>query len=184
MTLAEQLRLIRDTMLDALVARWSEAEVRVGDEHVGEHVGPPRVVLCYATADERPPRDLSTNPKTIAERVWDIEAHVWLAEYDPSLDPAERDLMRISDLSTMLDELSRAVYEHTHGSIGGGTPRDATITVVRDVEVLRFGEAAIAVFNLSESVAYGPTLVPVENAAAAVEGDGTVMNVNIDSWGA
>ncbi len=185
MSLAVQLAAIRDTLRLALVAHWSDARVEIGDENLSEHVGAPVIVLCYATGEERPPRDLNTNPPTIAERVWDIEAHVWIAQYSASASEDDRDVARLADLETMLDELSRAVYSNTHGSIGGGTPLNVPITISRDVEIFRFGEAAVALFKLGRPVTYGPTLEPVENAAAAVEGDGSVMNVNtFSAWGA
>lgn len=185
MTLAVQLAAIRDTLRPALAARWANARVEIGDENLPDHVGEPVIVLCYATGEERPPRDLNTNPPTIAERVWDIEAHVWICEYDPSATEDERDVARLADLETMLDELSRAVYAITHGSIGGGTPLNVPITISRDLEIFRFGEQAVALFKLGRPVTYGPTLEPVENATAAVEGDGSVMNVNTSSaWGA
>lgn len=183
MSLATQLAAIRDTLRPALTSRWANAHVEIGDENLPGHVGYPVIVLCYATGEERPPRDLSTNPPTIAERVWDIEAHVWIGEYDPDAPEDERDVARLADLETMLDELTRAVYSNTHGSIGGGTPVNVPITISRDVEIFRYGEQAVALFKLGAPVTYGPTLEPVENAAAAVEGDGTVMNVNT-SWGA
>lgn len=183
MNLATQLAAIRDTLRDGLASHWTDSEVHVGDDALGEHVGPPRIVLCYATGEERPPRDVGTNPKTIAERVWDIEAHVWISKYDSGLSADERAVTRLADLETMLDELSRAVYANTHGSIGGGTPLNVPITISRDVEIFRYGEQAVALFKLGSAVTYGPTLEPVENATAAVEGDGSVMNVNT-SWGA
>jgi hypothetical protein len=189
MTLAEQIQAIRASLRTALEARWpatadrAAPEVRIGDRWLGEHVGPARVVLCYATADERAPRELGTNPRTIAERVWDVEAHVWVSEYSASLTDDEIDIARVSDLETILDDLSRAVYENTHGSIGGGTPRDSTITVVRDTEVLRFGEAAVALFAIGAPVIEGPTLEAVDDIASAIEGDGVTVVVN-ESWGA
>lgn len=185
MSLAVQLAAIRDTLRLSLVAHWSDARVEIGDEHLAEHVGAPVIVLCYATGEERPPRDLNTNPPTIAERVWDIEAHVWIAKYSESATEDDRDVARLADLETMLDDLSRAVYANTHGSIGGGTPLNVPITISRDVEIFRFGEEAIALFRLGRPVTYGPTLEQVDNATAAVEGDGSAMNVNTSSaWGA
>lgn len=184
MSLAAQLAAIRDTLRPALAAHWANARVEIGDENVSDHVGSPVIVLCYATGEERPPRDLSTNPQTIAERLWDIEAHVWISEYDQSAPEDERDVARLANLETMLDELSRAVYANTHGSIGGGTPLNVPITISRDVEIFRFGEEAVALFKLGAPVTAGPTLEPVEDASAAIEGDGTVMQINTSSWGA
>lgn len=189
MTLAEQLQGIRASLRTSLAARWPASaeraapEVKIGDRWLGELVGPARVVLCYATAEERAPRELGTNPRTIAERVWDVEAHVWVAEYSASLTDDEIDIARVSDLETILDDLSRAVYENAHGSIGGGTPRDSTITVVRDTEVMRFGEAAIALFSVGAPVIEGATLEAVDDIESAVEGDGVTVAVN-ESWGA
>lgn len=189
MTLAEQLQAIRTSLQTALEERWPASgdraapEVRVGDRWLGEHVGPARVVLCYATAEERAPRELGTNPRTIAERVWDVEAHVWVSEYSDSLTDDETDIARVSDLETILNHLSVAVYDNTHGSIGGGTPRDSSITVVRDLEVLRFGEAAIALFAVGAPVIEGATLEAVDDIESAVDGDGVTVAVN-ESWGA
>jgi hypothetical protein len=49
--------------------------------------------------------------------------------------------------------------------------------------VLRFGEAAVALFAIGAPVIEGPTLEAVDDIASAIEGDGVTVVVN-ESWGA
>ncbi len=135
-----------------------ERPVDLGDRHLGEsYTGAPRVVLAISGSTSSGPRDMCTNPKIISEDRCVIEAHAWVAEAEAETDQYVRDVDRIRDAWDLHQDIKRAVYTLQHGMVGVRTDPFTDVSMIRDAEVLRFGEAFVDLFIIPAPVPLGPT---------------------------
>lgn len=140
---------------DVAITGTLDSPVLVGDRHLAEHYSL-RVTLCWAGGSPQGPRDMCTNPRIITENRWIVEAHCWVAQAESEPDYDLRDIARIQDTEDMIQDLQRAVYALQHGSLGGRTEQFTDVSVVRDVELMRFGEECICLFGVAVPVPEGP----------------------------
>lgn len=151
--------------------------VEVGDRHLSNHhLGHPLVVLCWGGSSAAGPRDMNTNPKVISQRDNIVEAHCWVAEAESEDDYRVRDISRLDEIHAALDDLERSVYRLQHGALGGRTQPFSSIEVVRDVEVLRFGEECVALFVAPIPVTEGQTSLAALGTALPATPGGLVVN--------
>ncbi len=135
-----------------------ERPVDIGDRHLNEnYTGGPRVVMALTGSTSSGPRDMCTNPKTISEDRYLIEVHAWVAESEAQSDYEVRDIDRIRDAVDLHEDVKRAVYMLQHGALGVRTEAFTDVTMVRDTELLRYGEEFIDLFIIPKPVPLGPT---------------------------
>lgn len=138
------------------IAGTLEQPVLIGDRHLSEHYQL-RWVFCWAGGTPQGPRDMCTNPRIITENRWIVEGHCWIARAEAEPDFDLRDVARIQDAEDSIQELQRSVYALQHGSLGGRTEQFTDVSIVRDVDLMRYGEELIALFMVAVPVPEGPT---------------------------
>jgi hypothetical protein len=146
--------------------------VEIGDRHLPENShGHPYVVLTAGGSSSEGPRDMSTNPKILSTDLWLCEAHCWVAEAESEADVRVRDVERFRQLGDMLQDLKRAVYALQHGTLRVRTEQFGDISMVRDIELMRYGEEGIAIFTVAVPCPEGPTyLTALGTALPAIPG--------------
>jgi hypothetical protein len=155
---------------DVAAAGTLDAPVLIGDRHLSEHYKP-RVVFCWAGGSSQGPRDMCTNPRIISENRWIVEAHCWVARAESEADFDLRDVARLQDAEDMIQDVQRSVYALQHGSLGGRTEQFSDVSVVRDVELMRYGEEMIALFMVAVPVPEGPVYLPALGTPEAATGE-------------
>jgi hypothetical protein len=155
---------------DVAAAGTLDKPVLIGDRHLSEHYAL-RVVLCWAGGSPQGPRDMCTNPKIITENRWIVEAHCWIAKAEEESDFDLRDVYRIRDAELLIQDIQRAVYARQHGMLGGRTESFTDVAVVRDAELMRFGEECICLFITPIPVHEDPTYLPALGTPEAATGE-------------
>jgi uncharacterized protein YbaA (DUF1428 family) len=155
---------------DVAAAGTLAAPALIGDRHLSEHYAL-RVVLCWAGGVPQGPRDMCTNPKIITENRWIVEAHCWIARAEEEVDFVLRDVYRIRDAELLIQDVQRAVYARQHGMLGGRTESFTDVAVVRDAELMRFGEECICLFVVPIPVPEDPTYLPALGTPEAATGE-------------
>lgn len=151
--------------------------VLIGDRHRPNHYsGAPQVILCWNGASPNGPKNMGTNPRVISQRDHLVEAHCWIAEAEAETDDAVRDVTRIGDTEALLDELERSLYSLQKGANAVRTQPFTEMSVVRDVELLKFGEECIALFVVPIPVTEGPTYTLALGTPTVGIPGGLVMN--------
>lgn len=151
--------------------------VEIGDRHLPDNNhGHPFVVLAWAGGRSTGPRDMNTNPKVISQRDNTVEIHCWVAEAESEPDYRVRDVQRIEDAEALLDDIECSVYVLQHGALGRSTQPFSDLEIVRDHELMKFGEECIALMVVPKPVTLGPTYLTALGEATAATPGGLVVN--------